>query len=113
MLHIKILNDVTGTHESANYDYRVYINHNLIASGRVEGHNRNFGWKNLVYMMLGRKKTSSEIYDEFLTTLHKEWEEEDKKDRCPKCGEKNCQQHGYFFRGKYYNESENFESEPE
>jgi hypothetical protein len=52
MLTIIIHNDGTGTNESANYDYQVKINSELIASGEIVGHNRDDGWENLVEMVL-------------------------------------------------------------
>ena len=47
MVTIQIINDGTGTKEVGNYDYRVYINRELIDVGRVEGHKRRTGWQTL------------------------------------------------------------------
>jgi len=52
MLHIKIVNDSTGTQDSANYYYDVYINTKRIASGEIEGHDRSDGWEKLVEKLL-------------------------------------------------------------
>ena len=52
MLTIKIVNDATGTNESANYRYQVLVNDTVIESGEVKGHNRAKGWQNLVEMMV-------------------------------------------------------------
>jgi hypothetical protein len=49
MLSIHIHNDGTGVNGNANYDYKVFINDEVIASGRVEGHRRSDGWANLLY----------------------------------------------------------------
>ena len=51
MLIIKIVNDATGTNESANYQYQVMINQSVIYSGRVIGHNRNTGWVGLLKLL--------------------------------------------------------------
>jgi len=52
MLHIKIINDGTGTDKEANYLYDVYINAKRIASGEILGHDRSDGWCKLVEMIL-------------------------------------------------------------
>ena len=44
MLTINILNDGTGTNESSNYEYAVFVNNVCIATGQVKGHNREDGW---------------------------------------------------------------------
>ena len=51
MLRLIILNDGLGTDENASYEYRVYVNYELIDTGRVEGHNRKDGWRALVGMI--------------------------------------------------------------
>lgn len=48
MLLVKIVNDGTGTDKIGNYDWEVYINERMIASGRVEGHPRGDGWYGLL-----------------------------------------------------------------
>lgn len=48
MLTIKIHNDGTGTNESANYTYRVYVNTTLIDHGIIKKHDRKKGWKKLL-----------------------------------------------------------------
>jgi hypothetical protein len=60
MLIIKILNDRSGTDESANYNYGVYVNERRIANGRVEGHNRNDGWDVLVRRICNPDKPEKE-----------------------------------------------------
>jgi hypothetical protein len=52
MLIIKIVNDATGTNESANYRYQVLVNDTVIESGEIKGHDRRKGWQNLVEMMV-------------------------------------------------------------
>lgn len=52
MLRILIHNDRTGTDTSANYDWTVDVNGQVIAKGRVEGHNRWKGWVDLLRMLL-------------------------------------------------------------
>jgi hypothetical protein len=52
MLTIQIRNDGTGTNESANYDYTVYVNSTLVASGRIESHNREDGWRKLLQRLV-------------------------------------------------------------
>ena len=51
MLRLAIINDGLGTDENASYEYRVYVNYELIDTGRVEGHNRKDGWRALVGMI--------------------------------------------------------------
>lgn len=48
MMIIEILNDGTGTDESANYTYKVKINRRVVAQGEIKRHNRNNGWENLL-----------------------------------------------------------------
>lgn len=48
MLALLVLNDRTGSNESANYSYRVQVNTEVIAKGEFKGHNRNNGWTRLV-----------------------------------------------------------------
>ena len=47
-LIVYIQNDGTGSGDAANYDYQVRVGRELIASGRVEGHDREEGWRELV-----------------------------------------------------------------
>ena len=51
MLRLVIINDGLGADENASYEYRVYVNYELIDEGRVEGHNRKDGWRALVGMI--------------------------------------------------------------
>jgi hypothetical protein len=52
MLRILIHNDLSGTEESANYDVDVLVNAKLIATHRVEGHNRKDGWVKLLKQLV-------------------------------------------------------------
>lgn len=52
MLTIYIHNDSTGTNDKANYDYIVYINNHEIDRGRITGHNRDDGYKELLKMIV-------------------------------------------------------------
>ena len=64
MLILKIVNDTTGTNESANYRYQVLVNDTVIESGEVSGHDRRKGWQNLVEMLAihsNYEKTKREI----------------------------------------------------
>ena len=56
MLIIKVHNDGTGSNESANYDYGVYVNYRRIANGRIKGHNRDDGWEKLIARLLNESK---------------------------------------------------------
>ena len=47
-LTITFQNDLTGTDDAANYDVCVYVNRNLVARERVEGHPRSEDWRALV-----------------------------------------------------------------
>jgi hypothetical protein len=55
MLIIKIQNDGTGSDQSANYNYGVYINDRRIANGLIKGHNRSNGWQRLVRCLLNQE----------------------------------------------------------
>lgn len=48
MLHLTIHNDSTGSDDIGNYNCNVYINKSLLASFRIENHNRAGGWKKLI-----------------------------------------------------------------
>ncbi len=48
MLIVKVHNDGSGTSLSANYDVEVSMNLRTIWRGRVEGHNRHYGWPALL-----------------------------------------------------------------
>ena len=63
MLIIKIVNDATGTNESANYRYQVMVNDTVIESGEIKGHDRRKGWQNLVEMIVKDAKTEYELPD--------------------------------------------------
>jgi hypothetical protein len=52
MLTVEIVNDCTGTDESANYGYRVLVNDQIIHRGSVSGHNRNDPWINLIRLLI-------------------------------------------------------------
>ena len=51
MILLKIVNDGTGDSLQGNYDYQVYVNKDLILSGRVENHNRYDGLKTLIKLV--------------------------------------------------------------
>lgn len=68
MLVIRIHNDGTGTQESSNYDWNVAVTTSptdlmIIASGRVEGHDRRQSWDRLVEKIL-------KIYDAEAVSRH-------------------------------------------
>ena len=48
MLVVKIVNDGKGTNENSSYNYVVEVNCREIASGHIDGYNRNDGWAVLV-----------------------------------------------------------------
>jgi len=48
MMYIKLHNDGTGSDMEGNYDVEVLINSICVWRGRVEGHNRASGWRQLV-----------------------------------------------------------------
>jgi len=51
MLKIEITNDETGTERSANYNYIVRVNDEVIEVGTIKGHNRADGWRYLVTLI--------------------------------------------------------------
>lgn len=53
-------NDGTGTEEDANYEVQVLVNRRLIATSRIEGHNRGDGWVTLVEKLLMANINSEE-----------------------------------------------------
>jgi hypothetical protein len=60
MLTIQILNDGTGTNESANYEYRVHVNGDLVRLGLIKGHNRDDGWAALLELIAAKERTDSQ-----------------------------------------------------
>lgn len=52
MLIIEITNDGTGDVHIGYYDYKVKVNKEVIAQGRVEAHDRSYGWQTLVRRLL-------------------------------------------------------------
>ena len=54
MLHIKITNNLSHPKrpEYGNYDYEVFVNDKVIASGSIENHLRDLGWPELVERLL-------------------------------------------------------------
>lgn len=56
MLIITFHNDGTGDVIEGNYDYSVYINKDLIYTGRLEGHNRLDGWQDLIHILSNKIK---------------------------------------------------------
>ena len=48
MLHIRLYNDGTGDEDTGHYNYQVNINYDTVGKGRIEGHNRQDGWRILV-----------------------------------------------------------------
>lgn len=52
MLIIKVTNDDTGDERVGNYDYAVLVGSTIIAEGRVDGHERSQGWKELIRKLL-------------------------------------------------------------
>ena len=61
MLLIKIVNDGSGDSKTGNYDYEVFVNKELIASGKVENHNREEGWRKLVRMLADQKEPKESV----------------------------------------------------
>jgi hypothetical protein len=57
MLIITLHNKETDERGYSNYDYKVYINRSLIASGQVIGHKRTDGWQKLVKLMLKQDRS--------------------------------------------------------
>jgi len=62
MLIIKFVNDGTGTpsHINGNYDYEVFVNQTKIAEGRVENHDRRYGWEGLLQDLLYKLRVERE-----------------------------------------------------
>ena len=48
MLYVLFHNDSTGTDTIGNYEWSVYINSVMLASGKLKGHKRMSGWEGLV-----------------------------------------------------------------
>ncbi len=61
MLILTVHNDRTGTEDVGNYDYNVYINKHIIASGRIEGFKRKYGWKQLIGEIIRDEKFGEEL----------------------------------------------------
>ena len=60
MLSITFLNDKTGTEDVANYEVTVWVNRDVVARGRVEGHQRAEGWQALVARYLSEAKAQEQ-----------------------------------------------------
>ena len=84
MLIIKIHNDGTGTDESANYNYSVFVNNRTIAHGRIEGHNRCDEWEELVARLLSNNTEKAKICTARLNNLKDGYGNAWKK-TCPEC----------------------------
>lgn len=61
MLIVHIKNDGTGDELAGNYDYKVYVNDQLISVGRVEGHRRSAGWRELVRQVTNWRRDKNEM----------------------------------------------------
>ena len=48
MLIITIHNDSSGDIKTGNYNYKVFINKELLEEGRIEKHNRSLGYQELI-----------------------------------------------------------------
>src|SRR5260370_424653 len=55
MINVLIHNDSTGTVGIENYNVRVLVNDEVIASGRIEGFPRLNGWRNLLLAVASEK----------------------------------------------------------
>lgn len=49
-------NDGTGPDHDSNYNISTYINEEKIWSGRIEGHSRKDGWRELIIMLADQFK---------------------------------------------------------
>lgn len=78
MLTIKIKNDSTGTPEIGNYDFEVWVNHDMIDFGYIIGHERKKGWKDLV-----KKVSEYDSFEAMISALEKA----DKKEKLRKAAE--------------------------
>jgi hypothetical protein len=56
MLIILCQNDGTGETNMANYYCQVRVNETVIASGRVENHDRATGWRSLIEKVIKETK---------------------------------------------------------
>lgn len=77
MLRIEIVNDGTANRPEntvylpnqepfaiiGNYDYRIFINNDLVGSGRIEEHNRLSGWQGLVSCL--NRAVNESRFDEY------------------------------------------------
>lgn len=61
MLHLKIINDGTGTNEIGNYTYSVWINKTCIETGSIKAHQRRKGWRTLVSKLVWDSYHNEEI----------------------------------------------------
>ncbi len=77
MLIVKIVNDGKGTNENANYIYTVFVNDQEIARGKVDGHNRNDGWKALLKLISENNYQLPRDKPFVLTDMPRPWSEGD------------------------------------
>ena len=67
MLIITIHNDSSGDIKTGNYNYKVFINKELLEEGRIEKHNRSLGYQELISRVAKEtKKKQKEVLRELL-----------------------------------------------
>ena len=51
MIHIELVNDLSGNDSEGNYRYLVYLNERVLFKGKIKGHSRGSGYRNLLSML--------------------------------------------------------------
>ena len=72
VLIITIHNDGTGTEEVGNYDYKVIINDKVIKEGKIEGHYREDGWRDLVMQVASYDFSKGKIGRKYREVKHEQ-----------------------------------------
>jgi len=76
VLTINILNDGTGTDDSANYTFDVLVNGRKVDGGVITGHNRKDDWRMLVNLMICQNMTEGERQYQFSQHILRHWDME-------------------------------------
>lgn len=64
MLVVALRNDGTGTNDDACYDVVVTLNEQVLYEGRVEGHDRDTGWRGLLTDLVQQSEQPPWLFEE-------------------------------------------------
>jgi hypothetical protein len=67
MLIIKFVNDLTGDEVTGNYDWVVIVNGMVVEKGKIEGHHRPEGWRELIRRLINKGREIGNLSSEPIT----------------------------------------------